>query len=298
MQAGIAMGRVPAASLLLFALLICASCNLSAMPEDASTRFEGPPVIHIAAPQPNQTYLAGTKVIVQARVENAGPDLARVAVLLDEALLGEKLAPNETQAAILPLTIDWTPSKAGQYNISVVAERGDGSADRKDVTIEVALRQRPDSTAPTDAAIEAAGDTRELPVETGAPPTVDEGVNLLVTNIELDPALPVCGQATTIRAIVRNSGSLDSQTSPWVSAKAHLLSDQSVLAENAETTYLPKLKAGEETVLDMSITINSNYNQRQQIRVTLDAGNHILETDESDNTGNSQEFELSRGNCP
>ncbi|MCY3779613.1 MAG: Ig-like domain-containing protein [Chloroflexi bacterium] len=376
-------GRASATSLLLLTLLICASCNLSTVP-----RFDGPPVISIAAPQPEQTFLAGTTVIVQARVENAGPDLARVAVLLDEALLGERLQPNETNAAVLPLTIDWPTSKAGQFTIAVVAQREDGSAAREDVTIEVVPRERPQgisaatepqpATIPADTAspaaspipteaeapgnlgpsrvngiilgvanlrpgpgvasgqpigsvaagaevmivainpgrdwyriaygeggdawidasfVAAAEDTAGLPVETGAPPPVEDGVNLLVSDIELDPATPVCGQATTIRATIRNSGSLNSQTSPWVSAQAHLLSDQSAIAENAETTYLPQLEAGEETILEMSITISSHYGQRQQIRLTVDAGNHILETEENDNVGSSAEFELSQGDC-
>ena len=387
MQAGIAIGRRTAWSLLLLmSMLACVSCNLSVIPDSAPARFEGPPVIHIAAPQPNQTFLAGTTVIVQARVENAGPDLARVAVLLDEALLGEEPDPNVTNAAILPLTIDWPTSNTGQYTISVVAERGDGSAAREDVSIEVIARQRPDAIPPTqtvasdtqpttippdtasltptfapeqlgpstvpgailavanlrpgpgvasgqplgslpadtevlilavnperdwyrithgessgawiDAAfVEAANITTGLPVETGAPLPEPTGVNLLVSSIELFPARPVCGQAATIRATVHNNGSLDSQTSPWVSVKAHLLSDQSVIAENPETIYLPKLNAGQETVLELSLTISARFGERQQIRVTVDAGNHILESNENDNIGNSAEFELGRGNC-
>ncbi len=395
MKAGTANGSFSATLLLrLLTLLLCAGCNLNIVPDDSATRFEGPPVITIAAPQPNQTFLAGTTVIVQARVENAGPDLARVAVLLDEALLGERLQPNETSASVLPLTIDWPTSNSGQFTISVVAERGDGSAAREDVSVEVISRQRPEAipptdivaneaqptTAPTDepsppvsaapqatvpsapanlgpssvpgavirvsnlrpgpgvasgqpvgslaaddqvviVAVNPARDwfrvaygesgdawiyaelvaptdvTSGLPVETGEPPPVENGVNLLVTSIELDPSTPVCSQATTIRATIRNSGSLDSQTSPWVSTKAHLLSDQSVQAEIPETTYLSKLKAGDETVLEMSLTLTANYAQLQQIRVTVDAGNHIIETNENDNVGRSLEFELSQGNC-
>ena len=395
MQAGMAIGRRKARSLLLLlSLLACVSCNLSAIPSVLPPTFEGPPVIFIAAPQPNQTFLAGTTVIVQARVENAGPDLERVAVLLDDALLGERLAPNESNAAVLPLTIDWPTSNAGQFTISVIAERGDGGAAREDVSIEVISRERSDvilptesdvsgdqpatlvphtssppaSPSPTDAPaaapeilgprsvtgvvlavanlrpgpgvasgpplgsllaetrvlivaisperdwyrisygeggdawidaafVQAADTIAGLPVDTGAPAPEPEAVNLLVSSIELIPATPVCGQATTIRATVRNSGSLDSQTSPWVSARAHRLSDQSVIAENTDTIYLARLNAGEETVLELSLTLTAYYGERQQIRVTVDAGNHILESNEGDNTGNSAEFELSQGSC-
>ena len=77
---------------------------------------------------------------MQARVENAGPDLARISVLLDDALLGEKVNPNETNAAVLPLTIDWPTSNEGEFIISVLAERGDGSYAREDVSISCDLR--------------------------------------------------------------------------------------------------------------------------------------------------------------
>ena len=138
MQSGVASGRINAYRLMLVTvLLVCAGCNLGFPGEGALATFEGPPVIHIAAPSPNQTFLAGATVIVQARVENAGPDLARISVLLDDALLGEKLNPNETNAAVLPLTIDWPTSNAGEFKISVMAERGDGTLAREDVSILV-----------------------------------------------------------------------------------------------------------------------------------------------------------------
>ena len=135
-------------------LLAACGCNLNFTPEGAAARFEGPPQIVIAAPLPNQTYLAGATVIVQARIENAGADLARVAVLLDEALLGEKLSPNETGADILPLSIDWPTSNPGSHQLSVMAERADGTAARADVSIRVItpgngeLPPAPTETAP------------------------------------------------------------------------------------------------------------------------------------------------------
>ena len=143
MQSGMATRRIsPFRLMLLLAALVCAGCNLDFTPQGAPARFEGPPVIHIAAPLPNQTFLAGTTVFVQARVENAGPDLARISVLLDGTLLGEQLNPNETNAAVLPLTIDWPTSNAGEYKLSVVAERGDGTSAREDVSIQVVPKMK------------------------------------------------------------------------------------------------------------------------------------------------------------
>ena len=333
-----------------------------------------------------------------------GPDISRIAVLLNEELMGEQFNPNETNAEVLPLTIDWPTSNEGKYAIAVVAERGDGSSAREDVNIMVIPRSQyeapvtptaaPESadqppaadeapspaeagaaqdgapeTAPsataTNAAvasggpsevagtvirpaplrpgpgvasgqpignlmvddevviigvnpagswyrirqgaeidawidaslISAAGDLSGLPVETGAPPTPEEGVNLVVTGIELAPDPPVCGQQTIVRATVRNSGAVDAQTSPWVAAKAYLLSDQSEQARNPTTAYLSALAAGAEEVLEIPLTLTARFAELHEIRVTVDEGNHVIETRENDNTGISRQFELSQGAC-
>ena len=168
MQSGVVSGRINAFRLaLIWVLFICAGCNLGNAGDAAPPSFEGPPVIKIAAPSPDETFLAGATVIVQARVENAGPDLTRISVLLDDALLGEKLNPNETNATVLPLTIDWPTSNVGEFTISVVAERGDGTIAREDVRIYVVSEdglasaesgagEQPD-TAPDDGGRRVAG---------------------------------------------------------------------------------------------------------------------------------------------
>ncbi len=404
MQSGVAKRRLSASMLLqVLCLLFLAGCNLDFTPADPSPSFDGPPVIHIAAPQPNQKFQTGATVIVQARVQNAGPDISRIAVLLNDELMGEQLNPNETNAEVLPLTIDWPTSSEGEFTIAVLAERGDGSGAREDVSIMVVplsqfeapetatatpelaepptleeapsqaedaasaeldpeaapratatgapalgtgpseltgtvirpapLRPGPgvDSGQPIgslmvddevliiavnpagswyrirrgtaiDAWVDASlvfaeGETSGLPIETGAPPTPQEGVNLVVTSIELAPDPPVCGQPTIVRATVRNSGALDAQTSPWVAAKAHLLSDDSVQAQNPETVYLRALEAGEEALLEISLTLTARYAELHEIRVTADEGNHEFETREDDNIGVSRQFELSQGSC-
>ena len=288
-----AQSRNPVARLLLLSLLFCASCNLNANPDSAAPDFAGPPIVVITAPQPEQQYLAGATAIVQARIENAGPDLARVAVLLDEALLGERWQPNDTGAQVLPLTIDWPTSATGSFTIAVVAERADGTVTREERRITVVA---PGSDAATQPASQAPEPATEPPSSDDSAPAQD-GVNLMVTGIELFPAEPACGAATMVRASVLNDGSLASQTSAWVIAKAHLVSDGSVSAETAETSYLPKLQAGEATTLELSLTIAAHPSQPQQIRVTVDAGNHILESNEDDNIGSSREFTLSQGSC-
>lgn len=377
MQTGVAKQGLSAfIAIQLLCLLSLAGCNLNFAPGDPSPSFEGPPLIHIAAPQPGQKFQSGATVIVQARVENAGPDIARVAVLLNEKVMGEQLNPNETGAEVLPLTIDWPTSNEGDFTIAVIAERGDGSTTREEVSIMVvppgqseappaetatrASESMPDAATPAatgpsevsgrvispaplrpgpgadsgqpvgslmvddevliiainparnwyrirrgaeidawvDASlVSAADDLSGLPIETGAPQDPRAGVNLVVTSIELVPDPPVCGQPAIARATVRNSGAVDSQTSPWVTAQAHLLSDDSVQAQNPNTVYLPTLKAGEETILEIPLTLTGRYAQLHVIRVTVDQGNHVIETDENDNIGASRQFELSQGAC-
>ena len=173
MQTDVARPRVHSTIfLLLLAATICAACNLNFAPVDETAAFAEPPAIFIAAPLPNQTFLVGATVMVQARVENAGPDLARVSVLLDDALLGEKLNPNETNAAVLPLTIDWPTSIPGQYKITVVAERASGASAREEVSILVIARTVADvPVAPTDEPQAAATEQTAESLDSTSQPT-------------------------------------------------------------------------------------------------------------------------------
>lgn len=141
MSSGLATGaaRLPCLMIITIVFLLSA-CSLGApSAEVAPVAFSGPPVIVIASPLPDQSFLSGATVIVQARIENAGPDLARVSMLLDGAVLGEKEAPNPIGASVVPVTIDWPTSKPGQYEITVSAERGDGTGASESVLITVVL---------------------------------------------------------------------------------------------------------------------------------------------------------------
>ncbi len=401
MQSGVASGRVKVCRLaLILVLLVCAGCNLGVIGEGAPASFEGPPIIHIAAPTPNQTFLAGATVIVQARVENAGPDLARISVLLDDALLGEKVNPNETNAAVLPLTIDWPTSNTGEFKISVLAERGNGEFAREDVNILVIAEssaessttsetarqdtvspeprdatadRQPDAAAdgeqppeqpppaPTEPAVTGAsrvagtmtqparirigpgatydlvgnldenlevmidavnpsrewyriayndlsdawvyaefvqpvGDTSGLPIETGPPMPAEQGVNLVVIDVQLAPPI-VCNQQTTARARIRNEGTDEAGNVAWVIAEPVLISDGSSLLENPPLAYLKTLEAEEEDTVEFPLTLTTHAGQEQFIRVVVDSGNHLPETDETDNTGNSAVFILQPGDC-
>jgi hypothetical protein len=370
MQSGVASVRINAYRLMfVWVLLLCAGCNLGFTGGGAPVAFDGPPKVHIAAPSPKQSFLAGTHVIVQARVENAGPDLARVSVLLDDALLGEKLNPNVTNAAVLPLTIDWPTSNTGEFKISVLAERSDGSFAREDVNIfvisedslasaETADITEAEASAPVatgenpvagtmtqpariragpgatydllsnldenhqvvvvainpsrewyrieyDDPIEAwvyaefvrlAGDIGDLPVEIGPSLPAAKGVNLVVVEVQIEPP-PVCNQESIVKARIRNEGTDEAQSVAWVIAEAVLMSDGSSLNDNPPLAYLKTLEAAEEDTVEFPIILRTHFDEEQLIRVVVDSGNHLLETDETDNTRNSALFILQQGDC-
>lgn len=371
MQSGVASGGIKAIQrALILIALICAGCNLGFTGEPAPPSFEGAPVIKIASPSPNQIFMAGSTVIVQARVENAGPDLARISVLLDDALLGEKLNPNETNAAVLPLTLDWPTSNIGEFTISVLAERGDGASAREDVSILVVAEAGDESatsavstpaareSAPAIAAdnavagtmlqparirlgpgatydlvgnldenqeiaivavnatrtwyrisyvdqaeawvyaefVSAAGDLSQLPVEAGPPLPAAAGVNLVLADLRIAAPI-VCGQQSIVQARIRNAGADETGSVAWVIAEALLISDGSALIEDPPPAYLKTLKADEAFTVEIPLTLTARVGEEQLIRVVVDSGNHLPETDETDNTMNSAPFVLQPGDC-
>ncbi len=156
MNSGEATRQFRAPCLMVIALvLLLSACSLAApSAEVAGTAFSGPPVIRITSPLPDQRFLSGATVIVQARIENAGPDLALVRMLLDGVLLGEKQGPNPIGAAVVPVTIEWPTSNPGRFEITVVAERGDGSGASERVSISVVPPPADEETqaAPVNAA--------------------------------------------------------------------------------------------------------------------------------------------------
>ena len=128
--------------LLMGVTLIFAGCSLSAPSggdgNAEQTTFDGAPVVRIFSPLPNQTFLEGTTVNVQARIEKAGPDIAKVSIFLDDALVGEQVEPNAVGASAFSVTIDWVTSNQGQYEIAVIAERADGTSSNRE-TVKVSV---------------------------------------------------------------------------------------------------------------------------------------------------------------
>ena len=161
---------------LMLASLVIAACSLTDEPEDTQTLFEGAPVVSIAAPQPNDTYYENVGVNIIIRVENAGPDIARVAITLDGQIIGEATLPNSGGAPSFVVTNSWTATGVGSHTIGAVVSRNDGTASTPvEVPINVVealtsnTDSEPTSNAPTQAPTTEADSQSVQPQATTAP---------------------------------------------------------------------------------------------------------------------------------
>ena len=75
------------------------------------------------------------------------------------------------------------------------------------------------------------------------------------------------------------------------------MSDGSSLIENPPPAYLKTLEANEEDIIEFPMTLTTHFDEEQLIRVIVDSGNHLPETDETDNSRNSASFILQKGDC-
>ena len=134
---------------LIIIIFVVAGCSLSAPVgggQADQTTIEGPPVVRIFSPLPNQTFVAGTTVNIQARIENAGSDIAKVSIFQGDQLAGEQANPNPSGAASFSVTLDWITSNEGQYQIAVVAERADGTSSNREAVSITVIKQSAGNT--------------------------------------------------------------------------------------------------------------------------------------------------------
>lgn len=132
-------------------VLLLAACNLNNTSDAIPNVFSGPPVVQIAAPLPNATFLNGVTVNIQARVSNAGSDVNRVDVSVDDDVIAEISDPNTAGVPAFSITQSWQASGAGNHTISVTAYRADGTAsDPASVTINVVAQAGNPTTENTD----------------------------------------------------------------------------------------------------------------------------------------------------
>jgi SH3-like domain-containing protein len=108
-------------------MLATAGCTLSlSEPEAVSlNQYAGAPVVRIAAPLINATYIDGLTVNAQVTVLNAGPDIQRVEILLDDVVIATLPDPNPTGAAVFGVTQTLPAEGIGVHTLGARAFRAD-----------------------------------------------------------------------------------------------------------------------------------------------------------------------------
>ena len=117
-------------------LVVCAivivgsGCTLNTSPDSgpAQESISGAPTVRIVAPLPNATYLEGITVNIQAQISNAGPDIDRVEVLVDNTIVATLTESNPNGAASFSITHVWPAAGLGAHTIGVTAFRPDGTS--------------------------------------------------------------------------------------------------------------------------------------------------------------------------
>jgi hypothetical protein len=159
--------------LLIIASFAVSACSIIAEPEDTQTTFTGVPVVNIAAPLANDSYYEGVGVNIIVRVENAGPDIARVAVTLDGEIIGEASLPNSSGAPSFVVTNGWVATGVGAHTIGVTASRNDGTVS---TPAEVAINVVAAPTSSTGGQSTNNQGTGDTTAPTQAPTTEAQGV--------------------------------------------------------------------------------------------------------------------------
>ncbi len=128
-----------ASGLLLFLLVLAiAGCSLPNASTDSTVTISGAPIVQIASPLPNATYLSEVAVNIQALISNAGADIDRVEIVVDGVVIATMPSPNPSGAPTFNVTQTWPASGAGTHTIAVSAFRAEGTvSEPQSVTITV-----------------------------------------------------------------------------------------------------------------------------------------------------------------
>ncbi len=163
-------------------LLTLAACNLNTTSEDIPQVVDGPPVVQIAAPLPNATFLEGVGVNIQARVSNAGAEVTLVEIAVDDTVVASLENPNTAGTPAFSIAQSWQASGSGDHVISVTAYKGEVASDPATVSVNVVSQTGGSSTEVTEEP-EA---TEE--VQTGPPASVGNEPDTSATGEETEEA--------------------------------------------------------------------------------------------------------------
>lgn len=164
------------------ALAVTLACSLSVSPDPAPpqvvAQVGGAPQVILSAPLEGATYLQGVPVNVLARVENAGENIDRVEIAVDEAIVATIALPNPAGAPAFTLSQNWLAEGTGTRTLSVTVFRADGTTsapvtrqievvESTDNVIVVGGGTSPTQNQPSQTAPETAPPTNNAPATSG-----------------------------------------------------------------------------------------------------------------------------------
>jgi hypothetical protein len=147
--------------LFLFAITGCSLSSLGIGEGEEVAVISGAPVVELSAPLANSTFLQGVVVNILASVSNAGQDIQRVEFRINEMTIADVASPNPAGAPRFSVTRTWTAEAAGNYTVSVIAYRGDGTSSQP-ATVQINV---------VDGLAEPTETEEPAPTQTTPPPT-------------------------------------------------------------------------------------------------------------------------------
>lgn len=112
----------------LFLCLALAGCSLPNATNETASVISGAPVVTLASPLANATYLKDVIVNIQALVSNAGEGIERAEISVDNTVIATVPSPNPSNSPTFSITQTWPAESEGTHTISVTVFRADGSA--------------------------------------------------------------------------------------------------------------------------------------------------------------------------
>jgi uncharacterized protein YraI len=160
------MIRISSFIIVIFVLLLTAGCSFPnqqlvptvELPVRSTVALEvidpGRPEVSILSPPSGSSFPAGDQVVVESVATDTGPGVTRVDLLVNGSLVNTANTPEDIPQNNFSILHTWTPNQMGEYVLSIVAYRSDGTPSNPAlITVLVseptALEQAPEEQACT-----------------------------------------------------------------------------------------------------------------------------------------------------